>query len=405
MESYKTLINTAFFNAENNISKISNDIIQMEGMTGTKTRHFYNNLLNTEDARYLEIGSWKGSSVCSAMYGNKAKVICIDNWSQFGGPKSEFLSNFEKFKGNNDATFIENDCFKVDISILPKFNIYMYDGNHSNERHYKALLHYYNCLDDVFIFIVDDWNWKDVRDGTLNSIEKLNLKVIYEKEIRLTWDNSHTPQPEASQTWHNGIYVAILQKTNTKYNISWFNPSNFQILNQYKNISGINFLEIGSFEGMGTNYFVDNFLTGHKSSITCIDPWIKYSESTITKMDEWDNFINENTYDIFINNTNYNKNQIIIKRGLSCDILPTLEQIYDFIYIDGDHSENAVWIDAIYSFKILRKNGIIIFDDYEWNTGDKSPKKAIDKFLNEYKNFIEVISINSQVTIKKIHDF
>jgi len=405
MESYKTLINTAFFNAENNISKISNDIIQMEGMTGTKTRHFYNNLLNTEDARYLEIGSWKGSSVCSAMYGNKAKVICIDNWSQFGGPKSEFLSNFEKFKGNNDATFIENDCFKVDISILPKFNIYMYDGNHSNESHYKALLHYYNCLDDVFIFIVDDWNWKDVRDGTLNSIEKLNLKVIYEKEIRLTWDNSHTPQPEASQTWHNGIYVAILQKTNTKYNISWFNPSNFQILNQYKNISGINFLEIGSFEGMGTNYFVDNFLTGHKSSITCIDPWIKYSESTITKMDEWDNFINENTYDIFINNTNYNKNQIIIKRGLSCDILPTLEQIYDFIYIDGDHSENAVWIDAIYSFKILRKNGIIIFDDYEWNTGDKSPKKAIDKFLNEYKNFIEVISINSQVTIKKIHDF
>ena len=212
METYKTLLELSFQNAENHISKITNDIINMEGMSGTKTRHFYNNLLNTEDARYLEIGTWKGSSVCSAMWGNKAKVVCIDNWSEFGGPKSELLVNFEKFKGKNEATFIENDCYKVDISILPKFNIYMYDGNHTNESHYNALLHYYNCLDDIFIFIVDDWNWKDVRDGTINSIQKLNLKVLYEKEVRMTWDNSITPEPELSNNWWNGIYVAILQK-------------------------------------------------------------------------------------------------------------------------------------------------------------------------------------------------
>jgi hypothetical protein len=212
MEIYKTLIKKAFENAENNISKITNDIINIEGMSGTMTRHFYNNLLDIEDARYLEIGTWKGSSVCSAMFKNKAKVVCIDNWSEFGGPKSEFLVNFEKFKGENEATFIENDCYKVDVSLLPKFNIYMYDGNHTNESHYKALLHYYNCLDDIFIFIVDDWNWKDVRDGTNNAIQKLNLKVLYEKEIRLTWDNSHTPHKQARDTWWNGIYVVILQK-------------------------------------------------------------------------------------------------------------------------------------------------------------------------------------------------
>jgi hypothetical protein len=89
-ETYKTLIDTAFKNAENDISKLTDDILSMEGMTGKKTRHFYNNLLNTEDARYLEIGCWKGSSVCSAMYGNKAKIVCIDNWSEFEGPKTEF---------------------------------------------------------------------------------------------------------------------------------------------------------------------------------------------------------------------------------------------------------------------------------------------------------------------------
>jgi hypothetical protein len=212
MKDYRVLIEQSFQNAENNISKINDEIIKMQGMSGTKTRHFYNNLLNSKDARYLEIGTWKGSSVCSAMYGNKANVVCIDNWSEFGGPKQEFLTNFNKFKGENNAFYIENDCFKVDITKLPKFNIYMYDGNHTNESHYKALVHYYNNLDDIFIFIVDDWNWKDVREGTKNSIKKLNLKILYEKEIRLTWDESVTPEPQLSQTWWNGIYVAILQK-------------------------------------------------------------------------------------------------------------------------------------------------------------------------------------------------
>jgi hypothetical protein len=212
IEKYKQLIDKAFLNAENGISKITNEILDIDGMTGKKTRHFYNNLLNTDDARYLEIGTWKGSSVCSAMYGNKAKITCIDNWSEFEGPKDEFLKNFAKFKGENDAEFIEHDCYKLDVSVLPKFNIYMYDGNHTNESHYKALIHYYNCLDDIFIFIVDDWNWQDVRNGTINSIKKLNLQILYEREIRLTSDNSHTIQPEAKNTWWNGIYVAILQK-------------------------------------------------------------------------------------------------------------------------------------------------------------------------------------------------
>jgi len=56
---------------------------------------------------------------------------------------------------------------------------------------------------------VDDWNTQHIREGTMNSIQNLNLKVLYERETRLTWDNSHTPLPE---TWWNGIYVAILQK-------------------------------------------------------------------------------------------------------------------------------------------------------------------------------------------------
>jgi hypothetical protein len=205
MEPYKNIIDSAFENAEKGISKITSDIISMDGMSGTTTRHFYNNLLNREDASYLEIGTWKGSSVCAAMCNNKAKVVCIDNWSEFGGPKQEFLSNFEKFKGENSATFIEKDCYQVDISTLPKFNTYMYDGNHTEDSHYRALYHYYDCLDDIFIYIVDDWNWMDVRSGTERAIQKLNLKVLYHKEV-------FTDICGHRDGWWNGMYVAVLKK-------------------------------------------------------------------------------------------------------------------------------------------------------------------------------------------------
>jgi hypothetical protein len=210
---YVTHIDKSFNDAENSLSKINEEILAMDGMTGNKTRHFYNNIVNMEDARYLEIGTWKGSSVCSAMCGNNATILCIDNWSEFGGPKEEFLTNYNKFKGSNNAKFIEEDCFKVDTSKLGKYNIYMYDGNHTSDSHYKALEHYLNCFDDIFIYIVDDWNWEGVREGTLSAINKLNLTVLYKKELRLTQDNTTTPEPLLRETWWNGIYIAVLKKS------------------------------------------------------------------------------------------------------------------------------------------------------------------------------------------------
>lgn len=202
-------------NAENNISKLTVDILNIEGMSGHKTRHFYNNLLEYPDgARYLEIGTWKGSSVCSAMYKNKANVVCIDDFSQFSGPRNEFLKNFTQYKGDNNALFIEGNCWEIDPNILgEKFNIYMYDGGHTYDDQYKALTHYIPCLDDTFIFVVDDWNWKPVRDGTFDAIKDLNLKINFKHEIRLTNDDSHTPYEAGGRfTWHNGIGIFVLSK-------------------------------------------------------------------------------------------------------------------------------------------------------------------------------------------------
>jgi hypothetical protein len=214
IEYYIAHLEESFKKAEQGISKINGEILDMYGMTGHKTRHFYNNLLDIEDSRYLEIGTWGGSSVCAAMYKNKSTVVCIDNWSEFGGSdvKDVFFEYFAKFKGKNKTAFIEQDCFKVNVSALKKFNIYLYDGGHSYDDHYKALSYYIDCLDDEFIYIVDDWNWEKVRRGAKNSIIDLGLEILWQKEIILTENDAHTPMNEAKLNWWNGIAVFLLQK-------------------------------------------------------------------------------------------------------------------------------------------------------------------------------------------------
>ena len=190
---------------ENLESNLTDEVLNMEGMSGKKTRHFYNNLCSLEKARYLEIGSWKGSSSCSALCNNKLSCLCIDNWSEFGGPKEEFLANFNKYKGTNDAQFLERNCWDIETSCIGRFNIYMYDGDHDGKSHFQALNHYLPCLDNEFIYLVDDWNWQKVRDGTNQAIKENKCEILYKKEI---YTRSNNPNND----WHNGICIFVLKK-------------------------------------------------------------------------------------------------------------------------------------------------------------------------------------------------
>jgi hypothetical protein len=212
-------LHRSFEKAENEDSKINNDILSIKGMTGVMTRHFYNNLVSMPGARYLEIGTWMGSSTCAAMYGNSAEIVCVDNWSEFlegREVKHVFLENLEKFKGDNRIQFIESDCFQVNVKELQKFNIYLYDGPHQVIDHYLALKHYYDCLDDEFIYICDDWDWAAVRQGTIQAIEELGLEVVTFVERSLIEGDTWKPAGYAWATWWNGMWAAVLRKSQKK---------------------------------------------------------------------------------------------------------------------------------------------------------------------------------------------
>ena len=224
IKKYTLHLQNSIEKAESGISKLINELYTIEGMTGKITKRFYNNLLELENTRYLEIGCYKGSSTCSAMYKNKADIVCIDSWHDFllnekhnrvssTGPINEFLHNINKYKGDNNVTFYNEDCFKIDISKLGKFNVYLYDGDHSYESQYKALKYYIDNMDDIFVYIVDDWNDEPVRTGTFDAIRDLKLENLWSHTVRLTFNNTHTPPDIAHETWWNGCYMCILKKT------------------------------------------------------------------------------------------------------------------------------------------------------------------------------------------------
>ncbi len=209
-------------NTDNYNSKLTDEILNMEGKSGKKNRHLYNNLCAFNRTKYLEIGSWKGSSVCSALYDNKITCLCIDNWSQFGGPKTEFLENFNKYKGNNDAEFLERDCWNIDTTCIGRFNIYSYDGMYGLQYNYDALSKYYHALDDEFIFLVNNWNIEEVKSETYKAISDLKINILFDKEI-VTSNNN------LNNDWSNGIAIFVLEKEKLEQHL--YEPSDNDVSN------------------------------------------------------------------------------------------------------------------------------------------------------------------------------
>lgn len=182
-------VRKAIDKSESFISKIPESMFFFGGtMTSPRTRHLLNNICSFLNTRYLEIGTHKGASLICALYKNPITYAYgIDNWSEFGGPKVEFYANLKKYIPNYPCTHLTADAFQVDVSKLPKFNIYFYDGGHATIDQERAFTHYNSCFDDVFIAIVDDWMWDQVRVGTFNAFDKLGYTLLFEKEVALRY--------------------------------------------------------------------------------------------------------------------------------------------------------------------------------------------------------------------------
>src|SRR4051812_30601409 len=63
-------VKRAISEADEGRSRISPAALAIEGMSSPKVRHLLNNLCAFDACRYLEVGSYKGSTLCAAMSNN-----------------------------------------------------------------------------------------------------------------------------------------------------------------------------------------------------------------------------------------------------------------------------------------------------------------------------------------------
>lgn len=167
-----------------------------------------------EDAIYLEIGSYKGSTVCAAIANNRIHATCIDNWSEFGGPKETFEFNIQKVKSFKTKINVINDDFRnvTFDKIQPKANVFLFDGPHTFKDQLDGILYTYHALQDSFVLIVDDYNWHQVREGTQEALKMLKLTTLASITIRTNSNNTAPDLLFQHSDWHNGYFLAVLEK-------------------------------------------------------------------------------------------------------------------------------------------------------------------------------------------------
>ena len=215
-------LQAAFNKAMTGAGHVDPAVLEIDGMSGRKYRLLINNLIaSLPNARYLEIGTWSGSTLCSAINGNSVRAAAIDNWSEFGGPKAQFLSNLQRFKTPGaEVSFIEKDFRRVDFASLGRFNVYMFDGPHTAADQFDGISLVLPALEDEFILIVDDWNHPPARQGTLKALHDLKLSVLHSFEIRTTQDGSNATLARQASDWHNGYFIAVVSKPKVQQALS-----------------------------------------------------------------------------------------------------------------------------------------------------------------------------------------
>lgn len=171
------------------------------------------------------------------------------------------------------------------------------------------------------------------------------------------------------------------------------------LLEEFKDKPNLAFLQIGAFTGDASVWLANNILTDKSSVLIDVDTWQGSDEEVHHKM----NFSDvERVYD---HKTMTFENVIKVKMT-SIEFLTTAEDkdYYDFIYIDGDHTADAVFKDASLSWRALKPGGIMAFDDYQWEPQlpmHLRPQPAIDLFLTLMKDHIDLIRTGPQIWIRK----
>jgi len=222
VEEYTQRTLDAIDNALVGKSNFTQEKYSARGLSSPRVRHLLNNLCSHDDAVYLEMGTYMGSTFFAAMMGNPIPCFGVDDfsdpeckpmsshvyWTEVGNPLEEFKVNFEKYE-NDNTTFIGTSIvdLKEEDFEGKKPNVVFYDADHDYVQQLNNLNHITPFLADKFILIIDDANFDGVIDSAIQYIKENNFDVWFERKIL-------SGIPENPNHWWNGLYVMVLEKTN-----------------------------------------------------------------------------------------------------------------------------------------------------------------------------------------------
>lgn len=160
-------------------------------------------------------------------------------------------------------------------------------------------------------------------------------------------------------------------------------------------------LEIGSFEGRGACWMIENILEP-EGYMACLDTWQGGEEHGSIEMSE---VLARFTHNFTLARQRHNPGMhYSIVKGESAVELRRLNKAFDLIYVDGSHQAPDVLTDAVLSWHLLSPGGIMIFDDYEWQGHELAthrPKMAINAFLSVFTERLTIVHQRYQIAIRK----
>lgn len=156
-----------------------------------------------------------------------------------------------------------------------------------------------------------------------------------------------------------------------------------EIIDIIKNYKNINWLEIGVFKGQNPKFVLNSF---DIDKIHLIDPYIPLDylpQYFGTK--EMVNTSKEESESLLIKH----KDKCVWYQDFSENVVHKFdEESIDIIYIDGNHSYDAILRDLENYYDKIKKGGLIIGDDYN----EPGVKKAIEEFAKKMNIVYQTIT-------------
>lgn len=153
-----------------------------------------------EGQAYLNVGVWNGYSFLAGLLGNAQKrCIGVDNFSQFGGPVDDFRRRFEQFR--SPAHSFHDVDYETYLRTLHKepLGVYFYDGEHSYKNQYTGLRAAEKFFAPGCWILVDDTNWEEPREATLEFIRRSRRRYRLVLDVRTPYSGH--------PTWWNGLML------------------------------------------------------------------------------------------------------------------------------------------------------------------------------------------------------